>query len=97
MYIQSIYIITKKVTRVITNISKWGNSHAVRLPKELLEQAKITANDKVLISFNGREITMRKVEETKSARLARRFEGFQGDTKCTEDSFGPDVGKEVVE
>lgn len=82
---------------MITNISKWGNSHAIRLPKELLEQARITAEDKIMVSFNGKEIVMKKMEESKSDRLARRFEGFQGDTKCTEDGFGLDVGKEVVE
>lgn len=82
---------------MITSISKWGNSHAIRPPKELLEQAKITAEDKIFISFNGNEIVMKKIEETKSARLARRFEGFQVETKCMERSFGSDVGKEVVE
>jgi len=32
-----------------TTIQKWGNSHAVRLPKAILEMTKIKENDKVEI------------------------------------------------
>lgn len=82
---------------MIVNIAKWGNSHAIRIPKELLEKARLSTNDKIEISFNGEEITIKKMEESKSARLARRFEGYQGDYKCEEMDSGLAVGKEVLE
>jgi antitoxin MazE len=32
-----------------TTIQKWGNSQAVRLPKDILEEANLQENDKVQI------------------------------------------------
>lgn len=82
---------------MIVNIAKWGNSHAIRIPKELLEKARLRTNDKIEISFNGEEITIKKMEESKSARLARRFEGYQGCCQCAEMDSGLAVGKEGLE
>ena len=32
-----------------TTIQKWGNSHAIRIPKAILEMAELNENDKVKI------------------------------------------------
>lgn len=77
--------------------SKRGNRYAVLLPEKLLEQTELMAGGETILSFNGRECIIEKLEETRSARLARRFEGFQGNVKCTEIGLGPDQGKEIVE
>ena len=34
---------------MIVSIAKWGNSHAIRIPKEILEKAKLGINDKIEI------------------------------------------------
>ncbi len=34
-----------------TKIQKWGNSHAVRLPKAILEKTEIRENDEVEIKL----------------------------------------------
>ncbi len=36
-----------------TKIQKWGNSHAVRLPKAILEKTEIRENDEVEIKIAG--------------------------------------------
>ena len=39
-------------------ISRWGNSLAVRLPKEALEQADLREGDVLEVSREGRAITL---------------------------------------
>ena len=80
---------------MIVNISKWGNSHAIRLPKELMEQAKLNVDDKISVSINGNQIILKKHEETHSAKLAQRFQNYHGDFTCQEANIGVNVGKEV--
>ena len=82
---------------MIVSIAKWGNSHAIRIPKEILEKAKLGTNDKIEIFFNGQEITIKKMDTSKSARLAQRFADYQGTYKCEELDSGFAVGKEVLE
>lgn len=80
---------------MIVNISKWGNSHAIRLPKELMEQAELHVDDKISVSVNGKQIIFKKLEETHNAKLAQRFQNYQGDFTCQEADSGCTVGKEV--
>lgn len=80
---------------MIISLSKWGNSHAIRLPKELMEKAELSVNDKIVVSVNGKEIVLKKLEESHSAKLVQRFQNYDGDYKCQELEAGSDVGKEV--
>ena len=48
---------------MITNIAKWGNGHAVRLSKEIMNQAKLISSDKVTVTVNGEEIILKKVKQ----------------------------------
>ncbi len=81
---------------MIVNIAKWGNSHAIRLPKELMEQAKLNVDDRISVIVNGKQIILKKYEETHSAKLAERFQNYQGDFACQEANSGHHVGKEVL-
>lgn len=80
---------------MIISLSKWGNSHAIRLPKELMEKAELSVNDKIVVSVNGKEIVLKKLEESHSAKLVQRFQNYDGDYMCQELESGSDVGKEV--
>lgn len=80
---------------MIVNISKWGNSHAIRLPKELMEQANLDINDKISVSINGKQIILKKLDKTHSTRLAQRFQNYHEDFTCQEANSGRNVGKEA--
>ena len=82
---------------MLTNIAKWGNSHAIRLTKELMEQAKLHPNDKVTITVNGDEIVLKKVVQTKAAAFDELFKDYTGDWRCSELDAGMDLGKEGIE
>ena len=49
-------------------VSKWGNSSAVRIPKQYLTELGIADNDRVKISKRGNVITIEKSHEVKSLR-----------------------------
>ena len=49
-------------------VSKWGNSSAIRIPKQYLTDLGIKDNDKVNISKKGSVITIEKPHKPKSLR-----------------------------
>ena len=52
-------------------VSKWGNSLAVRLPKKLVDEMKLSAGDEIhLVNAPGHVIAIEKINQRKAA-LAR--------------------------
>lgn len=76
-----------------TTIQKWGNSHAVRLPKALLEMTEIKENDKVEIKVQDGNLVISLVKQHKT--LEERIAGYKGNYKCSEWDTGEPAGKEV--
>jgi antitoxin MazE len=55
-------------------VSKWGNSLAVRLPKKLVEDMGLSSGDEVnLVKMDSRNIAIEKIDRRKAAleRLAQ--------------------------
>jgi len=80
-----------------TTIQKWGNSQAVRLPKNILEELFLQENDSVEITAVNDNIIIKKATRKRRAKksLEERFENYMGDYQCTEYDWGKPVGKEV--
>ena len=76
-----------------TTIRKWGNSRAIRLPKMLLEKAKLKNNDELEIKVGDGNILIIPVKKHK--RLAGRLAEYKGDYQCGEWDTGKAKGKEV--
>ena len=82
-----------------TNLSKWGNSAAIRIPKAILDELKIDSNNFENISFDidveeGKLILKKKQEKTKFELLAEKSKGEKINPK--EDiNWGNPIGKEV--
>ena len=86
-----------------TAIATWGNSEAVRIPRDILRRAGLRAGDRVDVSF-----TEGVIEITPSARAHRRvapakgitfdtlFRGYEGDRLDNRDAWPSDdlVGAE---
>lgn len=56
-------------------VSKWGNSLAVRLPKKLVEEMGLSPGDEVkIVKSDGRDISIEKIDRRKAAleRMAQR-------------------------
>ena len=79
-----------------TQMVRWGNSLAVRIPKVVIEQAKLKEGDSLEIeaAAEGR-VELRR--PAKVPTLAKLVAQISPENRYTEIPVGPEVGKEVVE
>jgi antitoxin MazE len=77
-----------------TTIQKWGNSHGIRIPKQLMEALELHECDKVEIDRQQDVITIRKAG-MRHRTLEERMAGFKGSYKFSECDTGMPVGNEV--
>jgi antitoxin MazE len=79
-----------------TQMVKWGNSLAVRIPKAVVEEARLKEGDALEIeaAAEGR-VELRR--PTKIPTLAQLVSQISPENRYTEISVGGEVGKEVVE
>lgn len=61
-----------------TTIQKWGNSHAVRIPKAFLEQLGLNENEKVEIEVNQEGIMIKKMFPGTHVTLKEHLETYFG-------------------
>jgi antitoxin MazE len=74
---------------------KWGNSLAVRIPKPILEKARLKEGDFLEIESEEGQIELRRA--TKIPTLAQLVSQISPDNRYPEISTGAEVGKERVE
>lgn len=78
---------------MVTKVQKWGNSQGLRLPKHILEMARIDVGDEVEVVVREDEITVRKPSRKKynlRELVSRMPRGVRGG----EEGFGGPVGEE---
>lgn len=76
-------------------IQKWGNSQAIRLPKAILETARLGENEQVQIFAEPDKIIIRKAAAMKHRTLAERLADFDGEYVFEEWDTGAPAGREV--
>lgn len=79
-----------------TQMVKWGNSLAVRIPKAVVEEAKLREGDALEIEAPG-EGHVELHRATKVPTLAQLVSQITSENRYAEVSAGAEVGKEVVE
>ena len=79
---------------MFTTIQKWGNSQAVRLPKAILEIAKLNENDRVELKVLDGNLIIIPVK--KHITLDERIAEYEEDYNCSEWDTGNPEGKEVL-
>ena len=80
---------------MISSIQKWGNSQGVRLPKNILSAAGLSASCAVKIVAEPDRIVIQKIEKRKYRSLQELFQNYTGDFACEEWDTGAPVGKEI--
>ena len=80
---------------MLVTIQKWGNSQGIRIPKILLENAKLKENERVEIQELNGDIIIKKITKEYS-NLDELFEGYDGEYKSEEYDFGEDMGLEQI-
>jgi len=77
-------------------IASWGNSHAVRIPKMMLDSLGLSADDQVSISMTESRIVIEPARPKRVRKsLAERFEGYTGNYQPEELDTGVPVGSEL--
>jgi len=77
-----------------TTLKKWGNSQAIRIPKTIIEKARIKENDQVELNVVSGTIVIQPIKKHKT--LKERIKDYNGDYRCSEWESGQSVGKEVL-
>jgi antitoxin MazE len=78
-----------------TQMVKWGNSLAVRIPKAAVEEAKLREGDSLEIEANEGRVELRRA--TKVPTLIQLVSQITPENRYSEISAGAEVGKEIVE
>lgn len=79
---------------MLGKISKWGNSHGVRLSKDVLSRAGISQTDCVEIAAVGKKIIISKVQTESS--LEDLFQGYDMNRYTAKEfDWGSPAGKEA--
>lgn len=79
----------------IAQMAKWGNSLAVRVPKDIAEQAHLKEGDAVEIKATKGKIELRRAERIPT--LKELVAQITPENRHPETDWGPDVGREKVE
>ena len=80
---------------MITSIQKWGNSQGIRLPKNILTAAGLSAGCAVKIVAEPDRIEIHKIDKRKHRSLLELFQNYSGEAVCEEWNTGAPVGKEI--
>ncbi len=79
-----------------TKVKKWGNSLAVRIPKELGEMIRFQEGTDVTFSLKGNTIVISHSEKPKYT-LESLMKNFDKKTEHELIDWGSDVGNEIIE
>ncbi len=82
---------------IVTNIAPWGNSLAIRIPKEFLEEGGFASENPVEISLNEKTITIKggKLRSVKSKEHFQKAFKSRLSLKTKELNWGKPKGGEV--
>jgi antitoxin MazE len=78
-----------------TQMVKWGNSLAVRIPKPVVKEAKLKEGDSLEIEAAEGRVELRRA--TRIPTLAQLVSQITPENRYAEIPVGAEVGKEVVE
>ncbi len=78
-----------------TQMVKWGNSLAVRIPKPVVEEAKLKEGDSLEIEAAEGRVELRR--PTKIPTLSQLISQITPENRYSEISVGAEIGREVVE
>jgi antitoxin MazE len=79
-----------------TRVKRWGNSLAVRIPRDLAQKVGLKVGDEVEIMVEGGYIVIKPLHSQRFT-LEELLAGVTEDKLHGEFDTGPDVGKEIVE
>jgi len=80
---------------MITKVKKWGNSLAIRLPREVVEGLGTAENGEVSLEKNGNSFSLKRVEKKNKLTLESLCDQINQNNLNEEIDWGKPVGKEI--
>ena len=80
MYIHNVYTFHYGGYMISVIITKWGNSHALRIPSKIVKQMGIDCNDKVYLETAEDRIIITKAPIPKKGTLEYLFKDYSGES-----------------
>ena len=80
-----------------TQVVRWGNSLALRIPKPILEEARVKEGDYLEIEASEGQLALRRASKKRYPTLAQLVEQISSDNRYSELPSGREVGKETIE
>ncbi len=80
---------------VLTKITKWGHSRALRIPKALAEEAGLDFGQAVDLQVVDGEIRIRRSRKRKRYDLDKMLESVPDNFESEDWGLGPPVGNEI--
>ena len=78
-----------------TQVVKWGNSLAVRIPKAVAEHARMREGDAIVLKAAQGRIELRRAEEIPT--LEELVSRITPENRYPETDWGPNVGRKEIE
>ena len=78
------------------SLQKWGNSSGVRLPKRIINAAKLKNDQLITVSLKGQSIILTPVKSSDDFTLNKMLEGVTPENVHGEFDWGPNVGAEII-
>lgn len=75
-------------------ISKWGNSSAIRLPKQLMKRLQLQPNDILDYKTTGDKIILEKADKASELTVEELFRDYQGKPVNTTPTLFENTGYE---
>ncbi len=83
---------------MVTKISKWGNSMAIRLPNKFIKDNKLTENSELEMILDDSQITLRSIKKKpKKMSIKALTKGMSREDVLKDFEEWPSVGKEKIE
>ena len=79
------------------SLQKWGNGTGVRIPKKVVDAAKLKINQPLEVSLRGKSIVLTPVDQDKEFTLEKMLEGVTPENIHPMVDWGPDVGAEIID
>ena len=80
MYLQGVYTIDNGAYMIAAVLTKWGNSHALRIPSKVVKQLGIETNDKLYLETDEDKIIISKAPVPKKGTLEYLFKDYSGES-----------------
>jgi antitoxin MazE len=81
-----------------TKVRKWGHSQGLRLPKQILREARIEVGDEIELAASEGEIVIRRAQDRRRRKrhdLEELLKDYPDGYRVGEVDWGPPVGREV--